>query len=290
MNYAAVDLGTNSCRLLIARIDSEHRLKPVYRDIVTTRIGEGLNETGKISLPAIQRTAQALKKFQGIIDQYEATACRAVATSAAREASNQEYFSESVGPFIDVPIEIISGEDEAWLTYNGVQRGLGIDTSPLVVDPGGGSTEFILVNDNPLLLSLKLGAVRAAEAGMGRKEIEDELQILYEHKRRLAGHPLVIVGGTATTLAAVKMQMTIYEPDRVHGYTLTRLEVNDLCRRMWISTLEERRQMAGVQPERADIIPQGALIVSSIMNILEAESMVVSESDLLEGLIWGLAG
>lgn len=290
MNYAAVDLGTNSCRLLIARIDSEHRLKPVYRDIVTTRIGEGLNETGKISLPAIQRTAQALKKFQGIIDQYEATACRAVATSAAREASNQEYFSESVGPFIDVPIEIISGEDEAWLTYNGVQRGLGIDTSPLVVDPGGGSTEFILVNDNPLLLSLKLGAVRAAEAGMGRKEIEDELQILYEHKRRLAGYPLVIVGGTATTLAAVKMQMTIYEPDRVHGYTLTRLEVNDLCRRMWISTLEERRQMAGVQPERADIIPQGALIVSSIMNILEAESMVVSESDLLEGLIWGLAG
>jgi len=100
----------------------------------------------------------------------------------------------------------------------------------------------------------------------------------------------VIVGGTATTLAAVKMRMAVYEPEQVHGCTLTRMEVNEMCRMMWSTALEERKQMAGVQPERADIIPHGALIVASIMNILEAETMIVSESDLLEGLIWEMEG
>jgi len=131
MNYAAVDIGTNSCRLLIAEIDSQECLKPVYRDIITTRIGEGLNETGKISLSAMQRTAQALKQFQETIDRYHVKGCRAVATSAAREAENQQHFLEAVAPFIHFRVQIISGQDEAWLTYNGVRRGLGLDSSPL---------------------------------------------------------------------------------------------------------------------------------------------------------------
>ncbi|MGI6422077.1 MAG: Ppx/GppA family phosphatase [Syntrophomonadaceae bacterium] len=289
MKFAAVDFGTNSCRLLIAEILAGKGLVPLYRGLYQNRLGQGLSKSGKISEEAIKRTLKCLAEYTELIQKSQVLASRAVATSAVRDAGNRNYFLEIMTPYFPGAIDIIDGEEEACLTYQGVKHGLSLEQYPVVVDPGGGSTEIIFKQDNSIFIkSLPLGAVRASESQLSREAMLKLLEDGLGDIDRLRGHPLVLVGGTATSLAAMKMALIEYKPEIIHGQVLSFEEVSDLSRRLFSISLEERKKIPGLQPERADIIPQGSRIIELIMWLLSAQEMIVSESDLLDGIIWSL--
>lgn len=289
MRYGAVDIGTNSCRLLIAQADAEQGLHPLHKELDTTRIGEGVNHSGLISAEAMHRTLLTLSRFQEKMQEYGVEKYRAIATSAVREAHNGDEFVLRAREQSMMKVDIINGETEAGLSYLGVKQGLKLERSPLVVDLGGGSTEFICPEEN-LLLSLALGAVRATEADMYAAQIGQLLAPLGKIKERFVNRPLVLVGGTATTLVSVKLGLEEYNAELVHGAALSRSEIGDLYNLLERMPLALRRRLPGLQPERADIINKGALIVLMIVEVLGKKEIIVSESDLLQGIIWSLMG
>ncbi|MGR6837172.1 Ppx/GppA phosphatase family protein [Syntrophomonas erecta] len=287
MRYAAIDVGTNSCRLLIADVQTD-RLTPCYRQLITTRIGEGVGASRQLKEAAIHRTLMGLKEFFQVIKNWGVDGYQVVATSAVRGAENRSQFTSRAWKDLGIKVEVISGEEEAGFSYLGVKKGLALKNSPLVVDLGGGSTEFMLEGEAKCSLSLPIGAVRAAEKNMSPEDIGKIVYSLAINRQQVLKHPLVVVGGTVTTLVAIKMGLLEYCSDKVHGQTLTRLEVSDLQARLAGMTLPERMQVPGLQPERADIIPWGALILLKIMDFLERQELIASESDILEGLIWSM--
>lgn len=288
MRYAAIDVGSNSCRLLVADMNQE-QLQPVCRELRSTRLGEGVNANRNISSAAMARTRDCLKDYVDLIQRLGVKKFRMVATSAMRDALNREEFVDLVKESCNCSLEVIRGEEEAQLSYRGVKEGLAL-SSPLVIDLGGGSCEFRIEDGKELFsLSLPLGAVRATEAQLSTVEAKTILSPLEEHKHKLKDYPLVFVGGTATTLVAMKLSMEIYDPQQVHGQILSREEVADLYNMLALMPLNVRRRLPGLQPERADIIPAGAMIVLLIMDTLKRQQITISESDILDGIIHQLA-
>jgi len=284
MSYAAIDVGSNSCRLLIAEKD-DSGLRILYKEIETTRIGAGLSQTGQISEEAAQRSWQWLEKIQPLLKAYDVKRYRAVATSAVREAANGKMFVEESVRRSQIPVDIISGEEEARLSYIGVEKGLQLDHSPLVVDLGGGSTEFIC-NQQEFVISLPVGAVRATDMQMSVTDIAERLRPVQGMQSRFMEYPLVMVGGTASTLASVKLGLEIYDSGKVHGHRVTRQEIADIYQLLERTPLALRRRLPGLQPERADIINAGVLVTMLIMDMLKKTEIIVSDSDLLQGIIW----
>lgn len=286
-NYAAVDLGTNSCRLLIAA--RAKQLIPIARDLKTTRLGEGLTESGMLSVNAMQRTLDCLRVFKKTMEAYKVKGCRLVATSAVREAANQEELVKLIGQKTGLTIEVITPEEEARLSYNGVIRAFDFAAAPLVADLGGGSTEFMFYEgERRYWTSLPLGAVRATEAAMPAVDILKCLQPVINEKIRFIDRPLVVVGGTATTAVAIKLALDTYQPELVQGQILTAAELADLYNMVEKMPPHLLRRLPGLQPERADIIGRGLLIMLLIVDSLGKTQITVSESDLLEGIIWEL--
>lgn len=283
MALGAIDLGTNSCRLLIAEKQGE-KLTVLYRDLKTTRLGENLLKTGRIGENAVDRTCEALNAFKQALARYDVKRYRAIGTSAIREAKNRDEVLRAIFSGCGIEVEVISGEEEAYLSYLGVEKGLNFKMPPLVVDLGGGSTEFILGQD--FKISLPLGAVRATEADMDIQTMKGILKPLADSSTDFKPHPLVFAGGTATTLAALKMKLKEYSPSLVHGQVLKYEDILGLYKLLTSLVLEERKKLPGLQPERADIIPKGVLAVLAIMEVLEKEEITVSEADLMEGMIW----
>ncbi|MDD2620689.1 MAG: Ppx/GppA phosphatase family protein [Syntrophomonadaceae bacterium] len=285
MKYAAIDIGTNSCRLLIASMQKD-RLTAVCKRIETTRLGEGLKPGGKISVQAIERSIKCLEDFKSNILEHQVQSFRAVATSALREAANGQELLDEAKDRLDLNIEIIDGEEEAELSYQGVMSSLQLDNLPLVVDLGGGSTEFIIKGDKSISLSLPVGAVRASENDMKAVDIAAALAPLSGYNNILLDNPLVFVGGTATTLVAIKNSFEVYDSKLVHGQILKRVEIADIYNMLERMSLKLRKRLPGLQPERADIIPKGTMIVLLIMDLLAKEKIIVSDCDLLEGMVW----
>lgn len=285
MRYAAIDAGSNSCRLLIADMDNGE-LIPVFQDLQSTRLGQGVDTSHRLGTEAMERTLSCLMNYTALIKHYNANACRAVATSAMREAVNQKDFQAMVKDACNLVLEVISGNEEARLSYQGVKEGLTMEKVPLVVDLGGGSCEFRMEEENEhFSLSLPLGAVRATEAELSVVDIKDILAPVAASSGRLKAYPLVLVGGTATTLVAIKLALQVYDAQQVHGQILNRREVADIYDMLMLMPLNLRRRLPGLQPERADIIPAGARIVLLIMDVLGRQEIRVSESDILEGII-----
>lgn len=288
MRYAAIDVGSNSCRLLVADIIGEE-LHPVCRELQSTRLGEGVNANKTIGSAAMARTRDCLKDYVDLIQRLGVKEFRMVATSAMRDALNREEFVELVRENCGCSLEVITGEEEARLSYLGVKAGLTLP-APLVVDLGGGSCEFRVEDGKEIFsLSLPLGAVRATEARLSAVETKTILNPLEKHSDNLKEYPLVLVGGTATTLVAMKLSMEIYDPQQVHGQTLSREEVADLYNMLELMPLNVRSRLPGLQPERADIIPAGAMIVLLIMDTLKQQQITISESDILDGIIHRLS-
>lgn len=289
MRYAASDVGSNSCRLLVAEVVGSD-YKVLEKKIRTTRIGEGLKGTGWLKPEAIERTINCLAEFLESMYSWQVADKVIVATSAVRQAANREDFLMLASERLGVNVEVITGEKEGHLSYLGVKRSLSLKSSPLVVDIGGGSTEIAYQRRGRIdVASLGVGAVRATEEDWPREEIESRLAKGLDEGWKNLRAPLVLVGGTATSLVAVKKGLVTYEPEMVQG---ERLHYREICRildELEAMSLKERRKVLGLQPERADIIVKGILIVISIMEFLGRESAVVSDSDLLDGLIWEMA-
>jgi exopolyphosphatase / guanosine-5'-triphosphate,3'-diphosphate pyrophosphatase len=295
---AAIDLGTNTARLLIATTNPYRQLL-LKRTI--TRLGGGFSRASGLSPEAMERSLAALTDFAGEISRHGATRVRAVATSAVRDAVNGKVFCQRVQDKTGIKLEIIDGTEEAVLTLVGVERVIDESRSDLVVfDIGGGSTEYTLARDAvPVFTrSLPLGVVRLTEGKAGAAEMEDkigrELTILKGELEkeglfsRFAAATLVGTAGTATTLAAIQMKMGDYDYRRVNNLTLLRRDVERIYAQLLPLTPAERLGVAGLEPGREDLIIAGTLVVLQSMQIFGFRALTVSDSGLLEGLISGV--
>lgn len=288
MNIAVVDIGTNSTRLLIAEVYAGGEVRVLKTGLITTRLGEGIGKQAYLLTPAVDRTVEAMLNFRQIILESGAEEVITAATSAVRDAANQRDFLAEVKQRVGWDVRVLPGDEEARLSYLGVVRGLKADfCDGVVIDIGGGSTEFIWTGSGVLnCASLKIGAVRMTENGSRLADIREMLVgSLIPIKASGAGR-LVGVGGTLTTLAAVDQEMEIYDPAKVHGYFLTRQRIQDILDRFEKMTLEERKRVPGIQPQRADIITAGVRIALAVVDGLGTDGITVSETDIMYGLLY----
>ncbi|TYO96952.1 Ppx/GppA phosphatase family protein [Desulfallas thermosapovorans] len=290
MLVAAIDVGTNSTRLLVAEVSREGILRPVLTDLATTRLGQGI-QGGRLLQVAMDRTLAAIVDFVVRAERAGAGKIVLAATSAVRDAANRDQFINAVRSATGRELMVLPGPEEARLSYLGVTSALGDVGGALVIDIGGGSTEFIWRRAGKTrLASINAGAVRMTEVGYDGGQINNAIgdimqDVLLDNPGEVIG-----VGGTVTTLAAMAQGMRRYDPRKIHGFRLATARVDELYRLLSSLTIEERRQLPGLQPQRADIIPAGARILSTILHGLARESILVSEADILHGLIMDIAG
>lgn len=299
---AAVDIGTNSCRLLVQDAEGGQ----LARELVITRLGTAVDETGHLDDEALQRTLDALAEFREIWTEHGADgAVRIAATSAVRDAADRDRFVDGVKRIAGVAPEVLSGEDEAALAFRGAVASLDVEGGVVVLDVGGGSTELIVGGREPEgSVSMQLGSVRlterclrdapptAPQVAAARIEIADRLSEASTALRVQGFEPrsvdvLVGVAGTVTTLAMLVMRQDEYREGAVHGREIGIDAVRMWSDRLLTMTTEEIAALGAVQPGREDVIAGGALIVRGVMERLRFERLVASESDALDGLLLG---
>lgn len=307
MRAAAIDIGTNSTRLLVGELDDARgRLRTVDRRMTITRLGEGVDATRALAPTAIERTVAALASYREVIDAVGGVdAIRATATSAARDAVNRDEFFASAHAVLGVTPELLSGEEEARLSFLGATTGLtGVARAPyLVIDIGGGSTEFVLGTDRPAgLLSVDVGCVRLTETWLHgdpptAEELSQAIHVVREHladvRREIpdivAARTLVGLAGTVSTFAMVEQGLASYDRDRVHHFRLTREAAEDVFRTLATEPVEQRRHNPGLEPGRVDVIVGGAVVLVAVMRTFGFAELLVSEADILDGLVLDLA-
>ncbi|MFG1609870.1 exopolyphosphatase [Actinoplanes sp. NPDC049265] len=300
MRVAAIDCGTNSIRLLIADVDGE-RLTDVSRRMEIVRLGEGVDRTGRLAGAAIERTRQALLGYAAEIAELGIERVRMVATSASRDASNAQEFREMVRSVLGVGPEVITGAEEAALSFTGAVNGLAEQPPFLVVDIGGGSTEFVTgLAAVEAAISVDIGCVRmterhgfsdpptAAQVAAAEKDITAQVdRALAAVPGRLA-HTLVGLAGSVTTVAALALELPGYDPSRIHHATVSYDQVAKVSADVLAATVAERRSWPVMHPGRADVIGAGALILRIVMERAEQHHVVASEHDILDGIAYGL--
>jgi exopolyphosphatase/guanosine-5'-triphosphate,3'-diphosphate pyrophosphatase len=293
-----IDIGTNSCRLFIAELENTSEGKKIKRELVKdveiVKLGEGVNKTHNLNPEAIKRTLDCLKKYKEKASSYGVENIRAFATSAVRDAENREVFLQEVSK-LGIKIECISGKTEATLNFLG--NSLVFKDRILVVDIGGGSTEFTLGKDKTIdfIQSINIGAVRATEKFFSDNDYSEEklekcrswirknLEILKTIKDR--DFKLIGVAGTATTQISVRDKMEIYDSSKVHMTTLTLDELKENLSLFLSKNFEERKKIVGLEEKRADVIIAGTLILLTILEELNQDKIIISESDNLSGAI-----
>ncbi len=300
MIVAAVDIGTNSVRLLVRDGDRE-----LTRLQVITRLGAGVDQHRTLAGDAIERTLVALRAFGSEARSVGATSVRAVATSAVRDAANRAELVSAAAEALGGPVDVVSGDEEATLSFRGATAGRSPDDAPFaVVDIGGGSTEFTF-GDTALLgaTSIDVGAVRLTESQLASdppaaEELTNAIGIAQEHLTDVlrdlpmlpTARTVIGVGGTITTIAAVELGLTHYDRRAVDGFRLSRAAAEDVFRTLATEALADRVHNPGLQPERADIIVGGCCIVVALMRRLGLDEIVVSERDLLDAVAAELLG
>jgi len=300
---AVVDLGTNSTRLLVAEVEAG-AVEELERRTNVTRLGEGVDATGRLADGAIERVTRVLADYREAIDERGAKRVVAVATSAVRDAENGEEFRELLRERFEIEAKTIPGDEEARLTFLGATSGRSPDET-LVIDIGGGSTEYVIgmPGEEPEFhVSTRMGSVRHSERYLDDDPpTESQIAELRASAREIVDHEVpaelreqvvrgVAVAGTATSLAAIDQQLDPYDPERVHGYRLTL----DACERMLemlaALPLEERREVTGLHPDRAPTIVAGVAILVESMKAFALDRMEVSEADILHGAALDAAG
>ncbi len=304
LTVAAIDCGTNSVRLLVARGAGSGPFTEVARELHLTRLGQGVDATGEFAPEALDRTLAALDDFAGRIADASAERVRFVATSAARDAGNRDAFFEGVRQRLGVDAEIISGDEEARLSFVGALSAAASVTAPaLVMDIGGGSTELVLGTlsggrpEVTAARSLDMGSVRVRERFLhSDPPTAEEIAAATAFVDALiddsgvdvaAARTWFGVGGTATSLAAIVQGLTTYDRRAVHGSTVTHDELDAVTARLLSTPVAEVLRIPSLQPKRADVICAGALIAARVGARVEAP-LSVSESDILDGLVLDL--
>ncbi len=292
--YAAIDIGTNSTRLLIAEV-KDGKVHPKLAALRMSRVGEGMVKGEGLLPEPVDRTIRALQEFARLIGQHGVSRWRVVATSAVREASNAAEFAARVREETGLRLDVIGGEEEAYLSYIGACRALpGIDCG-VVLDIGGGSTEFTYRGPGEgrekalRCRSIPVGAVRLTERPLLLDDLLALMKEVLDEIKGLRIDNIIGVGGTVTTLAAVDQSLAVYAWERVHGYFLSQAAVERILFSLAAKTTRERREVPGLQPERADIIVAGTTILWAILGYLAAPGITVSEADILHGIILELS-
>ncbi|HZT84438.1 MAG TPA: Ppx/GppA phosphatase family protein [Gaiellaceae bacterium] len=274
MIVGAVDLGTNTTRLLVARVD-DGNLEEMHRESRITRLGEGVDSRGRLLPAPIARARNALSDYRRTAESLGAERVLLVATSAVRDAENGEAFLGEIEWSYGFATRLLSGEEEAELT----RRGLGeLDAATLLVDIGGGSTELVLGGFHT---SLPLGSVRFTERH--GEDIDASIEATRALLPELDPEHAVGVAATITTLAALDLGLEEYDRSRVHGHVLTRDGTRAQLERLAALPLEERRRVPALEPERAPVIVAGGAILLAILDCYGLEAIRVSERDLLDG-------
>jgi exopolyphosphatase/guanosine-5'-triphosphate,3'-diphosphate pyrophosphatase len=294
---AVVDLGTNSTRLLVAEVENG-RVTTLERRSTVTRLGEGVDSSGRLSDDAMQRVLDVVSEYRELADEHDAAERIAVATSATRDAENGPDLEREIREQFGFEIEIISGDEEARLTFMGATNGRDGRDPTLVIDVGGGSTEFVIGvpgGEPDFHVSTNLGSVRQSERHIAHDPPQPaELDALAEAARAIIAEGVpeehrravsqgIAVAGTATSLASIDLALEPYDPAKVDGYVLTA----DACRRMLASLaalpLDERREVTGLHPDRAETVVAGATILIAAMGTFGLGEVEVTEADIMHG-------
>jgi exopolyphosphatase / guanosine-5'-triphosphate,3'-diphosphate pyrophosphatase len=301
MRVAAIDCGTNSVRLLVADVTGD-RLTDVAREMRIVRLGEGVDRTGRLASEAIERTRRALVGYAEQIATSGATRVRMVATSASRDASNAAGFQAMVRGVLGIDPEVITGDEEARLSFTGAVRGLSAEPPYLVVDIGGGSTEFVTGRSEvEAALSVDIGCVRMTERHLhsdpptAPEIAAAERDITAAVDRALAAvhgrdaRTLIGLAGSVTTVTALALGLPSYDAERIHQARASQDAVAKVTADLLAATVAERRGLPVIHPGRADVIGAGALILRIIMERSGQPAVVASEHDILDGICYSLA-
>ena len=304
MKYGAIDIGTNSMRLLLTESKGKCLLDR-KKYINTTRLGQGIDKDGVISEESIELNIKALKEFAEKCVEYNCDKVFCIGTAALRNAKNKEEFVKRAKLEAGIDVEIISGEREALLGYVGVTKGVDIGNGEiLILDIGGGSTEFIFGDKNNIFYrkSINIGALVLTERFISsmpeetnemntlKKYINEEISaVIRELKKEYVKENSEIIlfgiGGTITSISAINQKLEIYSMEKVHKSIVNIKEINKQIEEISSMNLSERKNIKGLQPKRAEIILSGELILKSIMDNLSLDRIQISEFDNLEGII-----
>jgi exopolyphosphatase/guanosine-5'-triphosphate,3'-diphosphate pyrophosphatase len=302
VRVAVVDIGSNSTRLLIADVDDAGSVAEVDRRSVVTRLGEGVDATGRLADTAMDRVRAVLEDYRAAIDAAGAQPAAAVLTSAVRDAANGAAFVAEVRDRYGLDARELTGDEEASLTYLGATAGR-LEHATLVVDVGGGSTELVVGQGEEIRfhVSTQAGVVRQSERHLAHNPPADfELQALTDDVRRIYAtavpHAMTYVpeaaigvAGTATSLAAIDLELDPYDPSRVEGHVLERATCEMLLARMSAMTVDELRGLRGLHPDRASVIVAGTVLLIEALRLFRLPRLIVSEHDLLYGVARELA-
>ncbi|MFF7452658.1 exopolyphosphatase [Kitasatospora sp. NPDC008115] len=306
---AAIDCGTNSIRLLVADLDPETgAITDLDRRMIINRLGQGVDRTGRLHPDALERTFAACREYAGVISGFGVgpERIRFVATSASRDAENSAEYVDGVRAALGVEPEVVSGEEEAHLSFVGATKELTGGQFPapyLVFDLGGGSTEFVLgAEDVRAARSVDIGCVRLTERHFDGAELPSDAQIAEarahvraeldraEEAVALTGAAtLVGLAGTVTTISAIAQDLPGYDSEAIHHSRISRERVAEIAGRLLRSTHAERAAIPSMHPGRVDVIAAGALELLEIMERTGAAEVVVSEHDILDGIAWSIA-
>ena len=305
MRVAAIDCGTNSIRLLIADIENG-TLTDVVRTMVIVRLGEGVDKTGEFSQAALARTFTAIETFALLISQHQPERVRFVATSASRDVSNRSEFMDGVLSRLGIEPDIISGDEEAELSFLGATADLVNEQEPpaapyLVVDIGGGSTEFVLGTTGPTAaISTNVGCVRMTERHLisdpatpqeiaaAITDIDAAIDLAYQSVPISQAHSLIGLAGSVTTVAAIALGLSEYDSTAIHGSRISAPDIHRITGELLAMTRAERAKLGPMHEGRIDVIGSGALVLDRIMIRTGLSEVVVSERDILDGIARGL--
>lgn len=296
---AAIDCGTNSTRLLV----SDGTARPLERRMTITRLGQGVDASRRLDAGAIERTVAVLADYRRSLDRHGVERVRMVATSAVRDAANRAEFLDAAEAALGVRPELLAGDEEGRLSFRGATTGLDPGTGPfLVVDIGGGSTEFVVGSHEPVgVLSVDVGCVRLTEKFLHHDpptpvELSQAISVVRAHlddvQREVpevkGATALVGLAGTVTTMAAVEIGLHRYDPERIHHFVLTRAAAEDVFRTLATEARADRIHNPGLEEARADVIVGGAAVLVAVMRHFDFASCLVSEADILDGLVLSL--
>jgi len=312
VRVAAIDCGTNSIRLLIADIDPERAaLTDIAREMKIVRLGEGVDRTGRLSEAALDRTIGALREYADLIRQAAPRGVRMVATSATRDAANSQEFVDRVKEVLGVAPEVVSGDEEARLSFTGATRELagaaharegGCPPPYLVTDIGGGSTEFVLGGPAGVsgARSVDIGCVRMterhlhgdppspAEVTAATADIDAAVALVAGSVPVRQARTLVGLAGSVTTVAGIALGLARYDPARIHHSRVSAEQVHEITGQLLGQTRAQRAAIGVMHPGRVDVIGAGALVLDRIMIRLGFAEVLVSEHDILDGIAWSL--
>jgi exopolyphosphatase/guanosine-5'-triphosphate,3'-diphosphate pyrophosphatase len=304
MRVAAIDCGTNSLRLLVADIDAgSGSLRDLTRRMEIVRLGQGVDRTGRLAPDALERTFAVCDEYAATIRDLGVEHVRFVATSASRDAENRDEFVDGVLARIGVEPEVVSGDEEARLSFTGATRGLvGAEPPYLVVDIGGGSTEFVLGTVEPVAArSVDVGCVRLTE-----RHFTDDPPTMAEIEALVADVDLAIdraaevvplrdartlvgLAGSVTTLTAVALRLPVYDAAQVHGTRLTAATITEVSELLLSLDHEARSRIPVIHPGRVDVLNAGVLVLRRILARTGLPEVLVSEHDILDGIAWSIA-